>query len=117
MGYVVSCIDHGLDGCVIFTCTLHRSPLVTRSRVFPSLSLQWPLQVRLVDEFLAKSGIAACHSFKDTANAVARVGFKAFLGISADVGKWSEDSKACSIIFKGESRETEREKEGEVERD
>ena len=57
--------------------------------------------VRLVDELLAKSGIQTCSTFKDTANVISKVGFKAFLGINAEVRKWSEDEQSCSLIFKG----------------
>jgi len=57
--------------------------------------------VRLVDEFLAKSGVKACVNFKETANVIAKVAFKMFLGIAADVGSWREDGKQFSLTFKG----------------
>lgn len=40
---------------------------------------------RLVDEFLAKAQISACSSFSDTAEIIAKVGFKMFLGINVEV--------------------------------
>ncbi|POM68298.1 Trafficking protein particle complex subunit 3 [Phytophthora palmivora] len=43
--------------------------------------------VRLVDEFLAKSGVANCQDFKETAEVVAKVAFKMFLGINVDVAQ------------------------------
>jgi len=41
--------------------------------------------VRLVDEFLAKAQIGQCSNFGDTAEVIAKVGFKMFLGITAEV--------------------------------
>lgn len=35
---------------------------------------------RLIDDFLAHSGIGKCANFKETADAIAKVGFKLFLG-------------------------------------
>jgi hypothetical protein len=40
--------------------------------------------VRLVDEFLAKSNLQSCVNFRETAQVIAKVGFKMFLGIAAD---------------------------------
>mmetsp|Transcript_13401 Transcript_13401/g.21462 ORF Transcript_13401/g.21462 Transcript_13401/m.21462 type:complete len:131 (+) Transcript_13401:218-610(+) len=56
--------------------------------------------VRLIDEFLAKSGITQCRNLKDTAHYIAKVGFKMFLGINAEVS-WSSNPRQFSIEFKG----------------
>jgi len=40
--------------------------------------------VRLVDDFLAKSNLQSCVNFRETAQVIAKVGFKMFLGITAD---------------------------------
>eukprot|EP00961_Rhodomonas_salina_P073767 991107-Rhodomonas_salina.3 len=40
---------------------------------------------RLIDELLAKSNVGACSDLKETAEVVAKVGFKMFLGVSATV--------------------------------
>ncbi|GMF34909.1 unnamed protein product [Phytophthora lilii] len=55
--------------------------------------------VRLVDEFLAKSGVAACQDFKDTAEVVAKVAFKMFLGINVEVSQWNAEANACSLLI------------------
>ncbi|KAI8851991.1 NO signaling/Golgi transport ligand-binding domain-containing protein [Chytridium lagenaria] len=55
--------------------------------------------VRLIEDFLAKANINKCGDFKDTADVIAKVGFKIFLGISPTVTNWSADSKEFSIIF------------------
>ena len=54
---------------------------------------------RLVDEFLAKSSVAACHNFRETAETIARVAFKMFLGVAADVTNWSDDGRQCSVVL------------------
>ncbi|XP_010539280.1 PREDICTED: trafficking protein particle complex subunit 3 isoform X2 [Tarenaya hassleriana] len=55
--------------------------------------------IRLIDEFLAKSGVSRCVDFKETAEAVAKVGFKMFLGVTASVTNWDADGACCSIIL------------------
>lgn len=55
---------------------------------------------RLVEEFLAKSNVVTCNTFADTAKVIAKVAFKMFLGINADV-KWKDEEKQFSLIFKG----------------
>lgn len=53
---------------------------------------------RLIDEFLAKSG-ANCASFRETADVIAKVAFKMFLGITTDVTSWAPDGSSFSLIF------------------
>eukprot|EP00471_Norrisiella_sphaerica_P007494 CAMPEP_0184491460 /NCGR_PEP_ID=MMETSP0113_2-20130426/20465_1 /TAXON_ID=91329 /ORGANISM="Norrisiella sphaerica, Strain BC52" /LENGTH=150 /DNA_ID=CAMNT_0026875839 /DNA_START=11 /DNA_END=463 /DNA_ORIENTATION=- len=55
--------------------------------------------LRLIDEFLAKAGITQCRNLKETAHYIAKVGFKMFLGINAEVS-WSTDSRQFSVEFK-----------------
>ncbi|CAO2819854.1 unnamed protein product [Amaranthus hypochondriacus] len=40
---------------------------------------------RLIDEFLSKSNVSRCVDFKETAEVIAKVGFKMLLGVSAAV--------------------------------
>ena len=40
--------------------------------------------VRLIDELLAKAGALSCSNFRETANVIAKVAFKMFLGIAAE---------------------------------
>eukprot|EP01094_Clydonella_sp_ATCC50884_P003653 TRINITY_DN1278_c1_g1_i6.p1 TRINITY_DN1278_c1_g1~~TRINITY_DN1278_c1_g1_i6.p1 ORF type:complete len:188 (+),score=53.61 TRINITY_DN1278_c1_g1_i6:106-669(+) len=54
--------------------------------------------VRLVDEFLARSGIGKISTFRETAEIIAKVGFKMFLNVIATVGNWSGD-KEYSLLF------------------
>jgi hypothetical protein len=61
----------------------------------------YSIGVRLIDEFLSKANIQSCRDFRETCNVIAKVAFKMFLGITADCGKWSDDGRSCSIIFKG----------------
>lgn len=55
--------------------------------------------MRLVDEFLAKSGVASCQDFRDTAEVVAKVAFKMFLGINVEVSQWNAEGNACSLLI------------------
>ncbi|KAJ3125099.1 Trafficking protein particle complex subunit 3 [Nowakowskiella sp. JEL0407] len=55
--------------------------------------------VRLIEEFLAKTGAGKCTDFKDTAEIISKVGFKMFLGISPSVTNFSADGKEFSLIF------------------
>ena len=55
---------------------------------------------RLIDELLAKAdGVGRCKHFRETAEVVARVGFRMFLGITAEVVDGADD-KRCRIAFK-----------------
>jgi hypothetical protein len=55
--------------------------------------------VRIIDEFLAKSAITSCSNFRDTADMIAKVAFKMFLGITVEVTSWSADGNAFSLIL------------------
>ncbi|KAM7268103.1 hypothetical protein ACFE04_010269 [Oxalis oulophora] len=55
--------------------------------------------IRLIDDFLAKSHVSKCIDFKETAETIAKVGFKMFLGITASVSNWDADGTCCSIIL------------------
>eukprot|EP00984_Skeletonema_dohrnii_P037193 scaffold39021_cov250-Skeletonema_dohrnii-CCMP3373.AAC.2 len=58
--------------------------------------------VRCVDEFLSKADVAGmglstqCNNLRDTAEVVAKVGFKMFLGVTAEVGGFSQDQRSFS---------------------
>lgn len=55
--------------------------------------------VRLIEELLAKSGIGRCTNFKETAEIVAKVGFKMFLNITPTIDNWTADNKQFSLFF------------------
>lgn len=40
---------------------------------------------RLIDELLAKSNVGQCSDFRETAEVLAKVGFKMFLGVTGNV--------------------------------
>jgi len=62
--------------------------------------LGYNIGVRLVDEFLARSNLQSCVNFRETAQVLAKVAFKMFLGVTADVSKWREDGRSFSLTFK-----------------
>ncbi|KAJ8601396.1 hypothetical protein CTAYLR_005009 [Chrysophaeum taylorii] len=53
---------------------------------------------RLIDEFLAKSGINNCNEFAETADVIAKVAFKMFLGVSVEVASWNDEKTSCSLL-------------------
>lgn len=55
--------------------------------------------VRLIEDFLAKSKIAHCANFGETADVIATVAFKMFMGVTATVGNWSQDRKKFGLVF------------------
>ena len=56
--------------------------------------------VRIIDEFLVKSGITHnCSNFRETADTIAKVAFRMFLGISADVTNWAANDGAFSLVY------------------
>ncbi|GAB2216958.1 hypothetical protein Droror1_Dr00000111 [Drosera rotundifolia] len=55
--------------------------------------------VRLIDEFLAKSNVSRCVDFKETAEVIAKIGFKMFLGVSASVTNWNVEGTTCSLVL------------------
>lgn len=54
---------------------------------------------RLIEEFLAKTGIKRCSSFKETADVISKLGFKLFLNIQPQVENWSNENKICNLII------------------
>eukprot|EP01041_Mallomonas_annulata_P006306 gene6304-12762_t len=55
--------------------------------------------IRAIDEFLAKTGVSNCQNFRETAEIIAKVAFKMFLGVTADVSNWNAENTAFSLII------------------
>ncbi|XP_057306740.1 trafficking protein particle complex subunit 3-like [Hydractinia symbiolongicarpus] len=55
--------------------------------------------VRLIEDFLARSSTGRCHDFRETADVIAKVGFKTFLGITPQVTNWSSAGDEFSLLF------------------
>lgn len=62
-------------------------------------SMGHSIGLRLIDEFLAKSGINNCHDFTETCDVVAKIAFKMFLGVGVDVANWNAEKTECSLIL------------------
>jgi len=69
--------------------------------------------VRLVDEFLAKSNLQSCVNFRETAQVIAKVGFKMFLGIAAD-GQHRTHEGDCSMGARSFAHRSRVEANGEL---
>jgi len=55
--------------------------------------------IRLIEDFLARSNVGRCHDFRETADVVAKHGFKTFLGIAPQVTNWNSTGDEFSLIF------------------
>lgn len=55
--------------------------------------------VRLIEDFLARSNVGRCHDFRETADVIAKNGFKMFLGITPTVTSWSAAGDEFSLVF------------------
>ncbi|XP_067874561.1 trafficking protein particle complex subunit 3-like isoform X2 [Heterodontus francisci] len=55
--------------------------------------------VRLVEDFLARSNIAQCRNFHETAEVIAKVAFKMYLGVTPRVTFWNQAGDDCSLFL------------------
>lgn len=55
--------------------------------------------LRLVDDFLARSAAPPCRSFAASAEIIARVAFRMYLGVNAKVAHIASDGSEYSILF------------------
>lgn len=55
--------------------------------------------LRLIEEFLAKTGAQRCQTFKETSEMISKVAFKIFLNIQPTVANWTQDGKTFLLIF------------------
>lgn len=55
--------------------------------------------MRLIEEFLARTGAQRCGNFKETADMISKVGFKMFLNIVPQVENFSTDGKSFSLVL------------------
>jgi len=55
--------------------------------------------LRLIDEFLAKSGLGRCKDFRETADVIAKVGFKMFLGFQGTVNNYNPKKKSFTLVL------------------
>ncbi|KAF9179809.1 transport protein particle 22 kDa subunit [Haplosporangium sp. Z 767] len=54
---------------------------------------------RLVEDFLARSGVGRCQDFRETAEMVSKIGFKMFLNITPAVTNISADGREFSLVL------------------
>lgn len=62
-------------------------------------TMGYNIGVRLIDEFLANSKTTRCGDLKDTAEKIAKVGFKVFLNTTASVVNWNSNNTECSLLL------------------
>ncbi|EKX45972.1 trafficking protein particle complex subunit 3 [Guillardia theta CCMP2712] len=54
---------------------------------------------RLIDELLAKSNVGQCSDFRETAEVLAKVGFKMFLGVTGNISNWNQEDTEFSLLL------------------
>ncbi|XP_048387853.2 trafficking protein particle complex subunit 3-like isoform X4 [Stegostoma tigrinum] len=54
---------------------------------------------RLVEDFLARSNVAQCRNFYETAEVIAKVAFKMYLGVTPRVTFWGQTGDDCSLFL------------------
>jgi len=54
---------------------------------------------RLIDEFLAKAQAGLCVNFAETGEVIAKVGFKMFLGVTADIVHTESSEFSLQVRF------------------
>mmetsp|Transcript_26330 Transcript_26330/g.67061 ORF Transcript_26330/g.67061 Transcript_26330/m.67061 type:complete len:188 (+) Transcript_26330:79-642(+) len=54
---------------------------------------------RIIDDYLARNMQGTCKNFVETADAIAKGGFKMFLGISPEVRAWNADKTEFTLSF------------------
>ncbi|XP_078423275.1 trafficking protein particle complex subunit 3-like [Cetorhinus maximus] len=54
--------------------------------------------VRLIEDFLARSNVGRCHDFRETADVIAKVVFKTYLGKTPSVTNWNAAGDEFSLI-------------------
>jgi hypothetical protein len=45
------------------------------------------------------AGVTNCQNFRDTADMIAKVAFKMFLGVTADIASWNTEGTSFSLIL------------------
>ncbi|XP_071819747.1 trafficking protein particle complex subunit 3-like [Apostichopus japonicus] len=55
--------------------------------------------VRLIEDFLARSGLGRCNDFRETADVIAKHGFRMFLGITPAVSHWTAAGDEFSLVM------------------
>uniref|UniRef100_A0A8C1BX31 Trafficking protein particle complex subunit n=1 Tax=Cyprinus carpio carpio TaxID=630221 RepID=A0A8C1BX31_CYPCA len=69
------------------------------SLLFFHFSRGYNIGVRLIEDFLARSSVGRCHDFRETADVIAKVAFKMYLGITPSVTNWSPAGDEFSLIL------------------
>lgn len=61
--------------------------------------LGYGMGVRLIDEFFARTALPRCKDLRETADTIARVAFKMYLGVSATVSKFDAKKQSFRLTL------------------
>ncbi|NXX27436.1 TPC3L protein, partial [Nicator chloris] len=59
----------------------------------------YSIGIRLIDDFLARSAVKKCRSYSETADMIAQVAFKMYLGVTPSVSCSSATGNEFSLIL------------------
>ncbi|XP_071405047.1 trafficking protein particle complex subunit 3-like protein [Pithys albifrons albifrons] len=62
-------------------------------------SMGYSIGIRLIDDFLARSAVKKCRSYSETADMIAQVAFKMYLGVTPSVSCSSATGNEFSLIL------------------
>uniref|UniRef100_A0A8C8DM27 Trafficking protein particle complex subunit n=1 Tax=Oryzias sinensis TaxID=183150 RepID=A0A8C8DM27_9TELE len=83
-------VNKQLDKMVMVRLCFHSFPLLPRG---------YNIGVRLIEDFLARSSVGRCQDFRETADVIAKVAFKMYLGVTPSVTNWSPAGDEFSLIL------------------
>jgi trafficking protein particle complex subunit 3 len=55
--------------------------------------------IRLIEDFLAKTNSGQCSNFRETAEMIAKVGFKVFMNVTPRIENWDKEGKSFGLVF------------------
>ncbi len=55
--------------------------------------------IRLIEDFLARSNTGRCRNFRDTAEVIAKIGFKMYMNITPTIANWSNNDTQFSLLL------------------
>lgn len=55
--------------------------------------------IRLIEDFLSRSGVGRCYDFRETADVIAKMAFKMYLNVTPLISNWTPNGDEFSLIF------------------
>lgn len=59
----------------------------------------YAIGLRLIEDFLAKTNTGQCSNLRETAEMIAKVGFKVFLNVTPTVAGWDKEGRSFALVL------------------